>query len=337
MAKDLVQMNPEWEKRAREWYEWGVELQEQAREFKLDAGEFLRQGHQEEFYKALGYMRFGDFTQAFFNISRETAYQYIRIAENVVKELPEEMCALLTKGDNPLPLKLLAAMHFGQETFTPEVMERLRRMGPEARREELIRLGYDRDRMGGRGPADLLRPRCSRKTHRSERKQIQMLKEKARLEKAEKEELRGEIKRLRELFDAVEDPDKKKLAKMVTALEQRIAELEGEKAEKEAEIASGKEVPGRALRFQGEIIEVCNRFADETYVDTLDGWIAVRREIASAIEYVGDVRGKMAEVLSKRMAEGEIEPFDLEDPEAGRALADSAMTPRSERRQREAG
>jgi hypothetical protein len=335
MGTELVAQTPEWKKSAKEWYERGLGLQQDARELRLDVAEHIMQGHDQQYYKTIGYATFGEFTDEFYGISRETAHQYLRIAQNVMAAMPDDLSARLTTGDNPLPLKVLAALHFGYGGLTPEVVERVRKMKPEEQKEELLKLGYDRERMGGRCASDLLRGRLGKKGYRDQRKQIVLREEQIETLTEEKEEMAQDIKdlkdRLEQVMAAIKDPHAAQVVKQMDGLTKRLGELEKVKAEVEAKIATGREVETRALQFIGEAQGLVRRFYDTCVPDTVDGWIAVHDAFETAGQVLRDARAKMAEDLVGKMAEGQVEKFDPEDPRMLRDLADSRLKPGAKR------
>lgn len=313
----------------RAWYETLVEIRDAARELKYDLAENLKQARDRGYDKRLGYTRFEDFVEAYYGISKEAAHQYIRIAENVIGVLPADVCTVLTGGDNPLPLKLLAALHL--DSISPQEVERIRKLGPGEQKEELLKLGYDRERMGGRCATDLLRGRMGKKRYRDQRKRMGLLEEQIETVTEEKNEIAEQYKalsaRLEQVMAAIKDPHAAQVVKQMDGLTKRLAELEKAKAEVEAKVATGREVEGRALQFIGEAQSLVRRLYDTCVPDTTDGWIAVHDAFETAGQVLRDARAKMAEDLVEKMAEGLVEKFDPEDPRMLRDLADSRLKP----------
>ena len=336
MGSEMAVQDGEWKKAAKEWYERGLVLQEEGRELRLDVAEHIMQAHDQEYYKTIGYKTFEEFAEAFYGISKTTAHQYLRIAENVVHALPEEVCAALTNGDNPLPLKVLAALHFDQINMTPEFVEHLRKMEPEEQKRHLLALGYDRERMGGRGPSDLSRRLIGRKTHRDQSRKLQVYREQVQTLKGEKEEMaeahKALLARLQQVLDAIQDPTAAKTVKTLDTLTARLAELEKKSAEAEAEIATGKEVGTRALILSGEIQALLSQFEDGVRIDKKAQWVEVRAILHSAQDAIEQTLGRMAEVIIARVDSGEITRFSVEDPEGESGAAAEGLSEPGSRR-----
>jgi hypothetical protein len=326
-----VVQTAEWKQKAAEWYERGLDLQQQAREMRLDLAEHLLQGRDGEFYKAAGYTRFDDFAERFYGISKETARQYISIAENVLRALPEDVTTRLAFGDNPLPIKVLAALRFDHETLTPEALERIRQLDPEAQKEELLRLGYDREKMGGRAASDLLRKRISKGTYRDQMRRLALYREKQELLKAEKDELAGRIAdmeaKYRALVDGISDPEQKKLLRAMEELTARIAELEKASALVEAERKKAKDAVAYAYEFVGELQARFNRFAELVRVGKREEWLVVWDALQAISQAALDCRGTLADELVARMHKGELNEFSVEEPRRELEASDGAMRP----------
>ena len=333
MAKELVFPDSGGDLEFRAWYETLVDIREAAREMKYDLAESLKQARDRGYDKRLGYARFEEFVVACYGISARAAYEYISIAENVIGVLPEDVCAALTGGDNPLPLKVLAALHFDQ--ITPREVERIRKMDPGEQKEELLKIGYDRDRMGGRAASDLLRKRLGKRTYRDQSRKIQVRDEKIRLQDGEIEELKERNKaqeaRIEQIIAAMENPESAKVVKQIDALTVRLAELEKARAADEAEIATGKEVGTRALILSGEIQALLGRFEDSVRIDNSKQWTEVWRIVDSIQEAIGDCRGRMAQVILARIEDGEITRFAVEEPGEEVRTAEAAMRPRGKK------
>jgi len=320
-----------WEKRAKAWYEDALGLRELAREMRLDLAENLLQARDEEYYKAGGYDRFEDFCREFYGLSTAMAYQYISIAENVQKALPEDLAKRLTSGDNPLSLKLLAALHF--DHISPQEMERIRKLDAGQQKVELVRLGYDREKMGGRAASDLLRSQIGKRKYRDQSGKIQVRDEQIRMKEGEnaelKEQLRAEREQKEQILAAIQDPNSAKLLKTLDYLTTEVAKLKKAEAEAEAEIAVGREVGTRALILSGEIQALLSRFEDSVRIDNSKQWTEVWRIIDSILDAVGDCRGRMAGVILARIEDGEITRFAVEEPGEEVRTAEQAMRPRA--------
>ena len=271
--------------RAAELYQRLLELQQGGRELALDIAEALWEVKEGGYFADYGYDSFEALAKSMFRLERAMAYRWLQVRENVVGTLPEWASGVLVypvdNSDNPLPLKVLAALHF--DHVAPKELERIRALEPEEQRAELLRLGYDRERMGGRAASDLLRPYVSRRRNRDQSREMSLLREKlrcARGEKAEEAEQNRELKeKIEQILDAIKDPQAAKVVKQIELLTVRLAELEKARAADEAEIATGKEVGTRALILSGEIQALLGRFEDSVRIDNSkqDGGVADRR------------------------------------------------------------
>ena len=315
----------------RAWYEELVDIREMAREMKYDLADSLKQARDRGYDKRLGFARFEDFVGAYYGISAKAAYDYISIAENVIGVLPKDVCAALTGGDNPLPLKVLAALHF--DHISPQAVERIRKLEPAEQKEELLKIGYDRERMGGRAASDLLRKRLGKKSYRDQSRKLQLYREQIETLKGEKQEMvenhKALLARLEQVLEAIENPQAAKTVKTLDTLTARLAELEKKSAEAEAEIAVGREVGTRALILSGEIQALLGRFEDSVRIDNSKQWTEVWRIIDSIQDAVRDCRGRMAGVILARIEDGEITRFAVEEPGEEVRTAEQAMRPRA--------
>lgn len=233
-----------------------------------------------------------------------------------------------------MPVKILAQLHF-DHVLTPEEVGRLEKMGDEEFKETILRLGYDRDRMGGRAASDLLREKVSKATYRDQRRKVQVLREKLECAQEEKNELAEQVKslnaRIDQILAAIENPGAAKTVKLLDALTARVAEMEKKRAEAEAEIAVGKEVGTRALQLSGEIQVLLSRFEDGVRIDNAKQWLEVYRIFDSIEDVLADCRGRMAGIILKRIEDGEITRFSVEDPEADVRTAEQALRPRGKK------
>jgi len=318
--------------RARELWLKSVELRKDARELALDTGITLKEVKDEGYFREMGFNSFEAYVRALFDISKDTADRYIAIVENVMKALPEGVAARAVSGDNPLPVALLAQLRF-DHFLTPAEVKKLESLGDEEFKEEILRLGYDRDRMGGRAASDLLRDKISKTTYRDQRRKIQVLREKLECAAGEKQELAEQVKalnaRIEQIIAAMENPESAKVIKQMDALTVRLAELEKARAADEAEIATGKEVGTRALILSGEIQALLGKFEDSVRIDKKAQWVEVRAVLHSAQDAIEQTIGRMAEVIIARVDSGEITRFSVEDPEGeSGAAAEGLSEPR---------
>lgn len=318
--------------RARELWLKSMDLRRQAREFGLDVGETCKEVKEEGYFKEMVFPSFEAYVRAAFDISVDTADRYIAIVQNVVGALPPSVSARAVSGDNPLPVKILAQLHF-DHILTPEEIRKLEGLEDEEFKEEILRLGYDRDKMGGRGASDVLRAQISKNTYRDQRRKIQVLREKLDCTAGEKQELAEQVKalnaRIEQIIAAMENPESAKVIKQMDALTVRLAELEKARAADEAEIATGKEVGTRALVLSGEIQALLGRFEDSVRIDKKAQWVEVRAILHSAQEAIEQTLGRMAEVIIARVDSGEITRFSVEDPEGeSGAAAEGLSEPR---------
>ena len=322
-------------KRSDELYRWLLELQQGGRELALDTAEALWEVNDGGYFADYGYDSFVALAKSIFRLEKTQAYLYLQLHENVMKGLPEWAAESLVRSAensrNPLPLKILAALHFNR--VDPKELERVRALEPDAQRAELLRLGYDRDRMGGRSASDLMRPYVSRRTGRDQSREMGLLREKLRCARGEKAEEEEENRKLREkieqILEAIKDPQAAKVVKQIELLSGRLAELEKDRAADEAEIAVGKEVGTRALILSGEIQALLGRFEDSVRIDNSKQWTEVWRIIDSIQDAVRDCRGRMAGVILARIEDGEITRFAVEEPGEEVRTAEQAMRPRA--------
>lgn len=332
--------------RARELYERTIELQQVEREAVMDIAEVLREVKEGGFWKEMEFSSFEAYALAAFGLERSKAYRLLQIAENVIAALPEWAGAVLVgpsdKSANPLPLKVLAALHFDQ--VSPAQIEKVRLMEPEQQKAELLKLGYDREKMGGRAASDLLRPYVSRKTGRDQSHKLQLEREKSRTLKAEiaemqeaMEALKRELEQTRETLRA--DDKVGAMQRQLDAMAGKLAEFQKLQAEGEARIATGKDVQKRALVFLGEITVICQKLFDETRVDDRAGWLAVWNAVDAAEKTLHDTRGEMAANLIARAEAGEVKLTEEEiaDPSGMAEAAEEGLRPGTGRSQKSEG
>lgn len=340
MAKEMARGDDGRKQRAAELYERLLEVQQAGRELVLDTAGVLREIQDGGYFRDFGYETFEALAKAALGLEKVQAYQYLKIAENVVGALPEWASDALVRSPNefskPLPLKLLAALHF--DHISPAQMEKIRSLEGEEQRAELLKLGYDRDRMGGRAASDLMRPQIGRKTYRDQRRKMQLYREQIETLKGEKTEVMEQYKalqdRLDQVLEAIENPQSAKIVKQMDALTVRLAELEKARAAEEAEVATGKEVGTRALVLSGEIQALLAKFEDSVRIDKKAQWVEVRAVLHSAQEAIEQTIGRMAEVIIARVDSGEITRFDVEDPEGESGAAAAGLSDPGEKRKR---
>jgi len=332
----MVRMDDEGRKRrSDDLYRWLLELQQGGRELALDIAEALREVKGGDYFTDYGYSSFEDLAKTMFGLEKAMAYRYLQVAENVIGALPDWASQALVyrvdNSSNPLPLKVLAALHFNH--IDPKELERIRKLEPEQQKAELLRLGYDRDKMGGRAASDLMRSYVSRRTNRDQSREMGLLREKLRCARGEKAEEEEENRKLREkieqILEAIKDPQAAKVVKQIELLSGRLAELEKARAADEAEIAVGKEVGTRALILSGEIQALLSQFEDGVRIDNAKQWTEVWRIVDSIQDAVGDCRGRMAQVILARIEDGEITRFAVEEPGEEVRTAEQAMRPRA--------
>lgn len=145
-------------------------------------------------FRAGGFESFEDFVEERAGVGRSQAYAYIQ----VVEQLPKEIVQRIGNMAKPLALRQLTQFQIPHYEFTPDEVERLVGLNDDEFGTELKRMGYDRKKMGGRGPSDLERERISRDRYRDQSKKIILLKEKLDSSSGEREELIGLVKRLQE-------------------------------------------------------------------------------------------------------------------------------------------
>ena len=339
MGKEVARMDDEGrKKRSDELYRWLLELQQGGRELALDTAEALWEVNDGGYFADYGYDSFVALAKSIFRLEKTQAYLYLQLHENVMKGLPEWAAESLVRSAensrNPLPLKILAALHFNH--VDPKELERVRALEPDAQRAELLRLGYDRDRMGGRSASDLMRPYVSRRTGRDQSREMGLLREKLRCARGEKAEVLEQYKELQARLDqvlaAIENPQSAKTIKQLDALTARVAEMEKAGAADEAEIAVGREVGTRALMLSGEIQALLGRFEDGVRIDKKAQWVEVRAILHSAQDAIEQTIGRMAEVIIARVDSGEITRFSVEDPEGESGAAAEGLSEPGSRR-----
>jgi len=210
MANDLPAVpDDDRKEKARELWTWCVELRAAGEALAIDWGEALKNIYEGQFWKDWGFESFEAAALTIFGVSKETAHRHIRVIKNVIEMLPADLSTRLTTGPKALPLKILAAIRPDSLKVPTEEIERLRQLTDEELRAEIVRMGYDRRRMGGRGPSDLSRRLVSRNVHRDQSKTVILLKEKIRNRDDEAEErdrviaqLQEELKRKNEILMA---------------------------------------------------------------------------------------------------------------------------------------
>jgi hypothetical protein len=283
MTDNLPAEQDDRREKAQELWARFVELRAAGEAFTIDLGEALKEARDGDYHKDFGYTTFEALTQAVFGMTRETAYKYIRIVENVTQVLPADLSGRLTNGPKALPLKILAAVHFGQNGVLPrEEIERLRGLTDDQLRAEIVRLGYDRKRMGGRGPTDVGRRLVSRNTHRDQSKTIILLKERLSTAKSEREEftrlvtqLQEQLKRQNEILMSddrtrAQQLQIEQLASTISAYKTSEAKTAAQKVDREAAIRLITE-----LRFH--ILAELRDFRDSIHLPDLEtaAWFGV--------------------------------------------------------------
>lgn len=284
----------------------------------LQMGVALKRIRDEKLHVAAGFKNFTDYLDEKAGVSQRHAYRFIE----VVEKLPKAICDRVAEMAQPISLRALTAIEFDPLGLSEDEVDELVGLSDEEFEQALVEKGYNREKMGGRGPADLKRALIDKKTYRDQRKKIVQEQEKRKAAEAERKELLERFKdtqeRVDELIASVKSGDVKKLVKMNEALAARVAELEGARAEAEAEVASGREVPSAALRLVGEVTALCDRFFDKTRVDDKAGWAAVLNALDHCHAGLDDLRTRLEDVLVARINAGEIKAFDFENARAGK-------------------
>jgi chromosome segregation ATPase len=185
--------------------------------------------------------------------------------------------------------------------------------------------------MGGRCATDLLRGRMGKKQYRDQRKKLGLLEERIATAEDEKQELKDQLKsldeRLKQIVDAIQSPDLKKLVRENEKLASQLLKAQEELGQREAEAAAGKDCIATALMFRGKVQELAGDMGKVLEPDSLDTWLAVHDMLVDAAQVMHDVRARMADELLKRMEAGKLEKFDPEDPRTGRDMAAVALRP----------
>jgi len=145
-------------------------------------------------FLAGGFGSFEDYAEDKAGVGRRQAYSYIE----VVEQLPKEIVQRVAQMAKPLALRQLTQLQIARYEFTADEVERLVGLNDDEFGTELKKMGYDRSKMGGRGPSDLERGRISRDRYRDQSKKVLLLKEKLESATGEREELVRLIKQLHE-------------------------------------------------------------------------------------------------------------------------------------------
>jgi hypothetical protein len=160
----------------------------------LRMGFALKQIRDGKLFRAGGFETFEAFADEKAGVGYREACRYIQ----AVELLPEAILRRVSEMAKPLALRQLTQLQIPHYEFTPDEVERLVGLNDDEFGTELKKMGYDRSKMGGRGPSDLERGRISRDRYRDQSRKVLLLKEKLESATGEREELVRLIKQLQE-------------------------------------------------------------------------------------------------------------------------------------------
>lgn len=296
----------------------------------LQMGVALKTIRDEELFLELGYQAVEEYADDRWGISRRTMYYYIE----VIEKLPAAIVQRVAQMGKPLSLRKLTALPMDTfEGVSDEEIERLVGLTDEELDGELAK-NYDREKLGGRGPADLRRELITKAQYRSQRQKLNTLNEKAKRLEAELAETREAATEAQALLDDAKATDKGNgpLLKRIEELQARLGVLEGERAKSAAGVARGREVGARSLEFIGEVEALCQGMYDGVRVDSAAEWVNVTDAIDAAKSALDDLRGRMADVILRRINAGEVEDFALDEPRNELEKADTTVRVMSRKR-----
>lgn len=182
-------------------------------------------------YLTAGYTNVESFAVEELKMMRTHAYNFY----SLYKKLPTELVQRVGHSTQLPSFRRLLALPNDQnvlENLTKEDMERLAGLSDAEYEEEMAKLGgYDRNRDGGRGPADVERVRISRDRYRDQQKKIRTIEAQKDSLLDEKDELIGEIEKQEKLIEQLKksaspDSSKDELLQQNKALTLQNAELQ---------------------------------------------------------------------------------------------------------------
>lgn len=296
----------------------------------LQMGIGLKQIRDGQLYRELGYSDEGDghgrartgtdgypgflaYLDAEVNVGQRAAYHYIE----VVEKFPPELLKRVSTMSQPISLRRLISIDFDPEGITDAELDELVGLSDEEFEKALTEKGYDRSKMGGRGPADLKRELISKAQYRSQKKRLAKLSQERDEIQEEREVLGRELAELKEKYEEVEAALKGDTAKLVAARDKiaaRLAELETERAEREAKVAAGARAASAIEVFESEVITLVVALRDNLVIQNREQWRVLLRTIETLKGELDDMRGTLALGVQERIERGEIRRFNVEAP-----------------------
>jgi len=279
----------------------------------LQIGVWLKRMRDLKLYKAAGYETLTEYLGAkLIGVGEREAFYYLE----AVEKIPEVLLQRLQSMAKPIGLtRLLRISNDEFADVSEEEMDRLVGLTDEELDRELTGRGYDRKKMGGRGPSDLRRAFIERKRYRDNSKQATLAREKARNALSERDEAlrilqteREENKKLKEVIDSNDSLRAQRL--QIEVLTQKVAAMQTAEAKTAALKVDRQTANQHIAQFLVLSCRRLNDFRDEIHVPDLESYAWLEMAFDKIREYTQGIFDFIASDALKRFSEnGAPEPL----------------------------